>query len=228
MSESAAQASRKSKLLEVAVFCPQSRSATVAINPPSDILSDVAAAAHPRKLQEATQRLETAGTEAAAAANFALAMNAVNGAKTHDVRTPDAAVTATGLPASTTKAPDAPIAQQSRPEALKKFEAFFLQTFVDSILPKNATSVFGTGTAGEVWRSMLSEHMAAEIAKSSKFGIAERLAGNHFNAPPQQSLAGPKTEPGDKNLPYVKEPGKAQGLSAVAPAAADLIRSSRS
>jgi peptidoglycan hydrolase FlgJ len=223
MPESAAQASRKSKLLEMAVFCPQSRSATVAINPPSDILSDVAAAAHPRKLQEATQRLETAGTEAAAAANFALAMNAVNGAKT-----PDAAVTATGLPASTTKAPDAPIAQQSRPEALKKFEAFFLQTFVDSILPKNATSVFGTGTAGEVWRSMLSEHMAAEIAKSSKFGIAERLAGNHFNAPPQQSLAGPKTEPGDKNLPYVKEPGKAQGLSALAPAAADLIRSSRS
>ena len=111
---------------------------------------------------------------------------------------------------------------------MQKFEAFFLQTFVDSILPKDADTVFGAGTAGDVWRSMLAEHVAAEIARSSKFGIAERIAGAHFNAAPQQSLTKPVTEPGDNNLSYVKERGKSDPLSGIAPTPADLIRKARS
>jgi Rod binding domain-containing protein len=195
----------------------------MAINPPSDILSDVAAAAQPAKLREATQRLETPGSEAAAAANFAAAMNTVSG-----VKTPDAVAVAAALPASSTKPLAAPIPMQTKQQALEKFEAFFLQTVVDSILPKNAASVFGEGTAGEVWRSMLAEHVAAEIARSSKFGIAERLAGAHFNTAPQPSLTQPAREAGDKNLPYVKEQGKPGALSAIAPAASDMIRNLRS
>jgi flagellar protein FlgJ len=201
----------------------------VAINPPSDILSDVAAAAHPGKLREATQRLETAGAEAAAAtANFAAALNTASGAKAPAAASLAASQTPGALPTATTKAPAAPIPLQSKEEALKKFEAFFLQTFVDSVLPKNAQSVFGSGTAGEVWRSMLAEHVAVEIAKSSKFGIAERLAGNHFNTAPQPSLTQPKTEPGDNNLSYVKDGGNAGGLSAIAPMPAGLMLKTRS
>jgi flagellar protein FlgJ len=195
----------------------------VAINPPSDLLSDVAAAAQPTKLREATQRLATPGAEAAAAANFATALNTVSQAKA-----PSAAPVAAALPGGTTKTLTAPLPQQTQKEALQKFEAFFLQTFVDSILPKNAEAVFGEGTAGDVWRSMLAEHVAAEIARSSKFGIAERIAGAHFNATPQQSLSKPVTEPGDKNLSYVKERGKSEPLSGIAPTATDLIRNKRS
>jgi peptidoglycan hydrolase FlgJ len=223
MLESVAQASRKTGFLEGIDFFSKSRSAPVAINLPSDILSDVAAAAHPAKLRDATQRLATPGAEAAAAANLAVALNTVSGAKT-----PDAATLAGAIPARSTKAVAAPIPQQTQQEALKKFEAFFLQTFVDSILPKNAESVFGAGTAGEIWRSMLAEHVAAEVARSSKFGIAERLAGAHFNAGPQQSLSKPVAEAGDNNLSYVKEPGKSGGLSAIASKAADLMRNTRS
>ena len=51
-----------------------------------------------------------------------------------------------------------------------------LQSFVQSMLPKNATSVFGKGTAGEVWSSMLAEKMGDELARSGQVGIAQRLA----------------------------------------------------
>jgi hypothetical protein len=50
-----------------------------------------------------------------------------------------------------------------------------LQTFIQSMLPKNAPNVYGKGTAGEVWKSMLSDKMASEIARSGQVGIAKRL-----------------------------------------------------
>ena len=197
----------------------------MAINPPSDILYDVAAAAQPAKLREATRRLETAGTEAAAAANFAAALSRVSGAKATS-----AAMLAAALPVNENKTPSAPIAQQdkTKQDALQKFEAFFLQTFVDSILPKDVDSVFGSGTAGDIWRSMLAEHMAAEMARSAKFGIAERMAGNHFSPTPQQSIAQPKPEPGANNLSYVKAQGKSDGLSTIAATPAGIMPTTRS
>lgn len=196
----------------------------MAINPPSDILSDVAAAAHPAKLREATRRLETAGAEAAAAAGFASALSTAGTGKAAE-----AAAVAASLPPGTTKPVAAPIAKPTEQEALKKFEAFFLQTFVDSILPKNSAAVFGEGTAGEVWRSMLAEQIAAEIAKGSSFGIADQIAGSHFNSTQQQpSLTQPKTEPGENNLSYVKSRGKSEGLTGLSPTSASMILGARS
>jgi Rod binding domain-containing protein len=88
-------------------------------------------------------------------------------------------------------------------------EAFFLQSAVEEMLPKEAESVYGSGFAGDVWKSMLAEQIAAEIAKSTKFGIAEMLAGKHFasapgrGAPTTSSVSG-KTEaaPGS-NQPFL-------------------------
>ena len=51
-----------------------------------------------------------------------------------------------------------------------------LQSFIRTMLPKNAENVFGKGTAGEVWKSMLAEKLADEIARSGQIGIAKRLA----------------------------------------------------
>lgn len=59
-----------------------------------------------------------------------------------------------------------------------------MQSFISEMLPKNATNVFGSGTAGEVWRSMLAEKLAAEIAKSGRLGIAERVAAGAPHAAP--------------------------------------------
>lgn len=63
-----------------------------------------------------------------------------------------------------------------------QLEAFIMQTFIQSMLPKDAASVFGKGTAGEVWRSMMAEKMGAEVARSGKLGIASRLAKAHLGA----------------------------------------------
>ena len=60
--------------------------------------------------------------------------------------------------------------------AYGQFEAFVLQSFVQSMLPKNATNVFGKGSAGEFWKSMLAEKMGDELARSGQVGIARRLA----------------------------------------------------
>ena len=60
--------------------------------------------------------------------------------------------------------------------AYRKFEAFILQMFVELMLPKDATNVFGKGTAGTVWRSMLAEQISNEMAKGNGIGIAKQLA----------------------------------------------------
>ena len=55
-----------------------------------------------------------------------------------------------------------------------------LQSFIQSMLPKNAKHVFGKGTAGEVWKSMLAEKLGAEIARSGQVGLAKRLAAGRL------------------------------------------------
>lgn len=56
-----------------------------------------------------------------------------------------------------------------------QFEAYVMQSFIQSMLPADASNVYGSGTAGEVWRSMLAEHMATEIARTGDIGIADRI-----------------------------------------------------
>jgi Rod binding domain-containing protein len=58
------------------------------------------------------------------------------------------------------------------------------------MLPKNATNVYGKGTAGEVWRSMLAERIGEELAKSGEIGIADRLASS-MRQPPNAADADP-------------------------------------
>ncbi|MBB3935550.1 rod-binding protein [Aureimonas phyllosphaerae] len=68
--------------------------------------------------------------------------------------------------------------QSSRSAELKplqKFEAFVLRNFVESMLPSKNTAFFGTGTAGNIWRSMLAERIGDEMAKAGGVGIAEML-----------------------------------------------------
>ena len=79
---------------------------------------------------------------------------------------------------SATRPADAGAGAQPRRrlDAYGQFEAFVLQSFIQSMLPKNATNVFGKGSAGEFWKSMLAEKMGDELARSGQVGIARRLA----------------------------------------------------
>jgi Rod binding domain-containing protein len=60
-----------------------------------------------------------------------------------------------------------------------EFEASILKTFVDAILPKDETDVYGQGSAGDIWKSMLADQIAKQIAKSGAFGISKRLFASH-------------------------------------------------
>jgi peptidoglycan hydrolase FlgJ len=183
----------------------------VAINPPSDLVLDVAEAAQAGKLREATARLESKHAENAGEAfQAALATAAANGQA-------NAAATADPGASARPAGRNAPMIRKENSEAkaLQKLEAYFLQTAVQDMLPKNAEHVFGAGLAGDIWKSMLAEQIAAEMAKSAKFGIAERLAGKHFALASAHgeatggasSIARPDAinHTGSKNLPFLRD-----------------------
>lgn len=197
----------------------------MAISPPSDLLLDVATAADPAKLKEARERLDKSRAgEAGEAFQAALATAATTAAA--PAATPAQAAKAVAAKAAAAQAPatqtaaiqtfrNAPMvrADTSEAKARQKFEAYFLQTAVQEMLPKDAESVFGTGLAGDIWKSMLAEQLAAEMAKTAKFGIAERLAGNHFSTVPGRGSATPSAVSGEhgqpdgkaKNLPFLND-----------------------
>lgn len=73
-----------------------------------------------------------------------------------------------------------------RSKSTKDFEAMFLRQTLESILPSGADAVFGTGTAGGVWRSMLADHVSAVLAER---GVLSLLPSSISGAP-----ANPKGE----------------------------------
>jgi Rod binding domain-containing protein len=99
----------------------------------------------------------------------------------------------------------APTEDKKAADAFRQLEAFVLQTFVEAMLPKNAESVFGKGTAGGIWKSMLAERLADEIARNGGLGIARDLAASaaaRANAVPAgASVSAPtaSSSPGSKS-----------------------------
>jgi Rod binding domain-containing protein len=71
------------------------------------------------------------------------------------------------------------------PEAFKKFEAMVLQTFLQSMLPKDAEAVYGGGMAGDMWKSFLAQQLGEVMAERGGIGIADRILGPHYAAAPQ-------------------------------------------
>jgi peptidoglycan hydrolase FlgJ len=123
----------------------------LAISAPGDIVMDVMRAADPATAQAAKARLG--------------AMRASAAATTCDAGpVPSADATRAAKP----------------PETRVKFEAMVLQTFLQSMLPKEAESHFGSGMAGEMWQSMLAEQLAGVMAARGGIGIAERVLGDHY------------------------------------------------
>jgi hypothetical protein len=151
----------------------------------SDIVLDVTRAADPAKRRAAVSRLETlsgqAGVKAEAAAPAADAVPEW----TTDVR-----VTAadTSHPARFRSSDDAPGGAGNEAGPYVQFEAMLLQTMIESMMPEDAEAVYGSGTAGKVWKSMLAEKVAAEIARTGTLGIAKQIA-----AGPTVSVVPPST-----------------------------------
>lgn len=178
----------------------------MAISPPSDIILDVARAADPERLKVATAKLdrlaETAGTA------FADLMPAVSEAGNALVALADTAPVVDPSPsapfdlhrarlrlqnetalASRVDAAES-LAGDRRSKTLESFEAMVLGTFIGSMLPEGAEGVYGSGTAGDVWKSMLSDQLGVQMARAGGIGIADRLAAGHV-ADASTGAAGP-------------------------------------
>jgi Rod binding domain-containing protein len=142
-------------------------------NPRTDVILEVASAADPSRATVAAQRLSALAGSNAPAGDFAADLDraaSTTGATTASLA--NAADMRSHLPAAV-GGPD------KLGKAKTQFEAMMLNSFVGEMLPKDTGEVFGQGTAGDMWRSMLAEQVSMQIAKSGKLGLARRLFATH-------------------------------------------------
>jgi len=147
------------------------------VAPVQDLIVDVMAAADPVAQRMAAARLERLAS--GADQNFAAAVD--QKIEAAGLRQVDASAVDGDMPEGSAPidgAGHAPIikAMNSNSAVYRKFEAFVLQMFVESMLPKDASNVFGKGTAGTIWRSMMAEQIGNEMARGNGVGIAKQLA----------------------------------------------------
>lgn len=162
----------------------------MSISPPSDIVLDVARASDPEKYRAAVERLARAGDASAVStenavqalppakepAFAAMVQSALQRGSAAQAQGTTRTAAVSSAAAASSPAQSAPETDARSKAVYRQFEAFLLQTFVESMLPKDAENSYGSGTAGSIWRSMFAERIADEFAKSAKLGIAERIA----------------------------------------------------
>lgn len=141
-----------------------------------DLVLDVLEAADPVTQRAATAKLDTLKS---ADADFAATMDAEIGKAAAD----QSAKVAESQPGAVNGPPVQVIKAPGSGDVYRKFEAFILQTFVETMLPKESEEVFGKGTAGGVWKSMLAEQLGNQLAKGKGIGIARQLAAAHPAGP---------------------------------------------
>lgn len=141
----------------------------MAINPPSDILSEVARAADPTRYQAAARSL-LQDTSPAGVPTFEDTVRSIAarpigvGADIYQIRN------------SMRNDAESAAAAKSK-KAAQEFEAFVLQTFVESMLPKEAENTYGKGSAGSIWKSMMAEQVGAQVARAGGIGVAKYILG---------------------------------------------------
>ena len=145
----------------------------MAIDPPSDIVLEVARAADPTRAAAVAQRLNGLAANAKATGeNFGATLDQAGPTKAASavIGAPDMrARPASILPGGNDKASKAQV----------QFESVLLNSFVGEMLPKDAPGAYGQGLAGEMWRSLLAEKISGEIASSGALGIGRRLFATH-------------------------------------------------
>lgn len=163
------------------------------ISPPTDLVFDVMQAAETGRAQQVVSKLKS--LSASGAAEFGATLekageagaNALQGVD-EQARAKALAMIPSGLAFSGTsltslrnahalsgRAVDQFSTSQPPAAALKKFEGMVLAKFLDTMMPATS-SVFGGGTAGSTWKSMLTEKMGESIAQGGGVGIAASIA----------------------------------------------------
>jgi len=143
----------------------------MSFNPKSDVILDVLKAADPSRASVAAERLAAIGVGMAPPADFSASLNEADAS----IRQSAAAGFANAR-AHLVQAAGAPI-RTRRVET--EFEAMAIGPFINEILPKATSGLFGGGAASDMWRSMLADEIARQIAKSGALGLSRRLFATH-------------------------------------------------
>jgi flagellar protein FlgJ len=129
----------------------------MSLAPSTDLVLEVSRAADPARAAAVAEKLNALGRQGAGSPqDFAAALNAA------------------------VPAPAPAVAPSKRAQAAQtKLESVMLTEFIGEMLPKDAPEAYGQGYAGDMWRSMLAERIADQIAASGRLGIASRLFAGH-------------------------------------------------
>jgi flagellar protein FlgJ len=154
-----------------------------------DIILGVARAADSVKHREAASRLERMSGQATGAANAGVQPGDSASASewSTDVRHAPIATARAARVISSSSSKDGP---EQKPDVHVQFEALLLQNMIEAMLPKDTEALMGSGTAGNIWKSMLAEKIAAEIARTGTLGIAKQIA----SGPAASSAATPSAQ----------------------------------
>jgi hypothetical protein len=145
----------------------------MSLAPPTDIVLEVSRAADPDRAAAVVKKLKALSAQGAASPqDFAAALDTAAAPKS-----PSAPVLPIGSPVSRAR------------KAETKLESVMLSEFIGEMLPKDAQSAYGQGFAGDMWRSMLAEKVADQIAASGRLGLATRLFAGHPLSSGEQMLA---------------------------------------
>lgn len=164
----------------------------MSISPVSDIVLDVAMAADPAKYRAAAEKLSAGGT-----ATQGLSGRFESTLTNTIAKMPDAwkNFAAPGLSAATRFH-----ATNTSARAYKGLEQLVLKNLVETMLPNNSSALFGSGTAGDMWRSMLANQLASAIGNTVDLGTARRQT----NGVPSAAL----TEDADERPPFSPARGR--------------------
>lgn len=150
----------------------------MSIFPATDLVVDVAHAADPQKLNAAVTRLsELSSTRAPSGVEFA---DLIDGVRDASKTGASVKTLSTGSGASHVGPLPGGVATRAARAggAMENFEAFIIQSCLETILPKSEQGFFGQGSAGGIWRSMVAEQIANQIAKAGGVGLHKMLDGH--------------------------------------------------
>lgn len=143
----------------------------MSISPPSDIILDVAKNADATRETAAVRRLEAlAAGDDGRGETFA---------STLDQLAPAPKVLVQTVNAPSGHAQAVPKSGDRLTKVAQDFEASLLTPLVNEMMPKESSAYFGQGNTGDIWKSMLSEQIAHQLAKSGTLGLARRLFATH-------------------------------------------------
>ncbi len=143
----------------------------MAISPPSDIVMDVMLSADPQRVAAATGRLQAGAVPASAQFTTVLSGMAA-------LSPPPSAAALSAQSSESLRRAAGPGPAGGVSKAGFELEALLLGNFISRLLPSDSAAVMGGGQAAEMWKSLLSEKIAYQIAKTGKLGIAARLSSS--------------------------------------------------